>query len=201
MGFLKCPNCGYEVSDQAQISMCPKDCHPFNAAEWRRIEAEKKAEAERKRAEAEKKRAEEERKRAEAAGKWAEEERKRAEEKRKRYEEMRKEGKRPCSNCLDELERGLCPRCDRNALEKRKQDEEIRKKGKCPNCFKELERNLCPRCDRDALEEDRKRRCSRCGTYSVYYYGMCENCYDLWSREQDFMRSVKEEERSRWDTF
>jgi len=46
MGFLYCPICGKGVSDQAKIAACPNDFHPFNAAEWRRIDEQKKDEEE-----------------------------------------------------------------------------------------------------------------------------------------------------------
>jgi len=43
MGFLYCPNCGMSISDQASIPACPKCYHPFNAQEWRRVQAQKDA--------------------------------------------------------------------------------------------------------------------------------------------------------------
>jgi hypothetical protein len=43
MGFIYCPNCGQSISDQASISACPKCYHPFNKAEWQRVQAQKDA--------------------------------------------------------------------------------------------------------------------------------------------------------------
>jgi len=61
MGFLYCPNCGQSVSDQANISACPKCYHPFNATEWQRVQAQKDAVvAEEKRKKDEEKRKKEE---------------------------------------------------------------------------------------------------------------------------------------------
>jgi Rieske Fe-S protein len=82
MGFLYCPNCGQRVSDQAVITACPKDFHPFNANEWRKIREQRQAE---KKAIQEQIKAEEEERRK----RWEEREkaRKEREEKRKRDEE------------------------------------------------------------------------------------------------------------------
>jgi septal ring factor EnvC (AmiA/AmiB activator) len=96
MGFLYCPNCGQPVSDQAEITACPKDFHPFNAKEWRMIQEQKEAE------EAARKREKEEAKRKEQ-----EEDRKRQAEICRKLDEEEKRMKDKYGSSYDRY-RGLC---------------------------------------------------------------------------------------------